>query len=102
MGLLALVAKTEGWVLCRTRATTLGEDRLKSLLAWTKETKLPSQCKGKEVTGVEICGAGITQQVQDTIATTGLSMASKNIRVIPPEVTQAMGKAFFEVWKDEI
>merc|ERR1712232_1421687 len=50
---LSKVAKTDEWVLCRTRSSVLGEDRLKSLFGWTKEPKLPGRCKGKEVTASE-------------------------------------------------
>eukprot|EP00931_Biecheleriopsis_adriatica_P107720 TRINITY_DN82043_c0_g1_i1.p1 TRINITY_DN82043_c0_g1~~TRINITY_DN82043_c0_g1_i1.p1 ORF type:complete len:357 (-),score=88.82 TRINITY_DN82043_c0_g1_i1:105-1133(-) len=101
----AFLAKTnqaEGWTLCRARCTYLQEDQLKTLLAWTKESRLPSQLKGKEITGIEICGQDINSQVETAISTTGLASASRHIRVIPAKETPTLGKLFFETWKDEV
>lgn len=99
---LAKAAKTDGWTLCRTRSTVLPDDRLKSLLGWAKEPKLLASLKGKEVTGVQVCGPGIAQQVQEALSSTGLAAGAKNIRIIPAPEIQTLGKAFFEVWKDDI
>jgi len=96
------VEATEGWELCRARSTLLDVDRLKSLLSWTKESKLPSQCQGKELTGAQMCGAGILEQMQEALSTTGLAAGSKLIRIVPSAQASALAKAFFEVWKDEI
>lgn len=100
--LLAKVEATEGWELCRARSTLLEVDRLKSLLSWTKESKLPGQCQGKELTGAEMCGPGICEQMQEALSTTGLAAGSKLIRMVPSAQAAALAKAFFEVWKDEI
>mmetsp|Transcript_13588 Transcript_13588/g.25470 ORF Transcript_13588/g.25470 Transcript_13588/m.25470 type:complete len:351 (-) Transcript_13588:74-1126(-) len=99
---LARASRTEGWTLCRARSTALSEDRVKALFSWTKEKNLASRCKGKELVGVEVCGVGITSAVQKVLTTTGLSIGSANIRVIPAESASTMAKAFFEVWKDDI
>lgn len=99
---LTKTAKMDTWTLCRTRGTMLGQDQLKTLLAWTKESRLPKQCTGREVTGVEVCGEGVHKQVQEVISTTGFAIGSKNIRVIPEQETQTLSRFFFEVWKDEI
>lgn len=99
---LARVEKTPGWELCRTRSTLLAEDRLKSLLSWTKESKLAGQCRGREVTGVQICGPGVFGQAREALTTTGLAAGCKMIRLVPEAEATALGKAFFEVWKDEV
>mmetsp|Transcript_4638 Transcript_4638/g.11350 ORF Transcript_4638/g.11350 Transcript_4638/m.11350 type:complete len:342 (-) Transcript_4638:99-1124(-) len=94
--------RSPDWTLARARATLLAEDRVKSLLLWTKEPKLIAQCKGREVTGVEVCGPGVWEQVQEALISTGLAAGSKVIRLIPKEETPTMAKVFFEAWKDEI
>lgn len=99
---LARASKTEGWTLCRARSTVLSEDRIKSLFSWTKEKNMASRCKGQELVGVEVCGVNITDAVQKVLTTTGLSIGSRNIRVIPKELAATLAKAFFEVWKDDI
>jgi protein XRP2 len=99
---LTKVEATEGWELCRARSTLLEVDRLKSLLSWTKESKLPGQCQGKELTGAQICGPGICEQMPEVLSSTGLEAGSKLIRIVPSAQAAALAKAFFEVWKDEI
>jgi len=101
-GFLSKVARTDGWHLCRTRMTPLPEEQAKELLRWAKEKKLVSQIKGREITGIEVCGPGIWKQVQTTLSTTGLAAGSASIRVVPEQETRVLAKAFFEVWKDEI
>mmetsp|Transcript_92805 Transcript_92805/g.199025 ORF Transcript_92805/g.199025 Transcript_92805/m.199025 type:complete len:348 (+) Transcript_92805:115-1158(+) len=100
--LLSKVTTTEGWILTRTRSMLLSKDQLTTLFAWAKEPKLATQCKGREVTGIEICGTGIQRQVEDALRTTGLAAGSKSIRLVPEGEAKTLGKAFFEVWKDEI
>mmetsp|Transcript_82307 Transcript_82307/g.145927 ORF Transcript_82307/g.145927 Transcript_82307/m.145927 type:complete len:354 (+) Transcript_82307:94-1155(+) len=97
---LGKACKTEGWSLCRARATVLCEERLKTLLAWTKERGLEKKCKGQEITGIEVCGAGVSQQVPVVLGE--MAGNSKCIRIVPEPVKDAYAKAFFEVWKDEI
>lgn len=97
----AFISKAEqaqGWALCRTRATRLQEEQLKVLLAWStpEVKKLPSQLKGQELTGVQVCGAGIWQKVQDAISLSGLASGTKSIRVIPEKDTATLAKLFFE------
>ena len=57
------------WVICRARSMALQdcelcevvvpphcmrqEEQLKTLLAWAKEPKLASKCKGQEMTGIQ-------------------------------------------------
>merc|ERR1711862_538113 len=66
-------AKRDCWTLCRTRCCILGEDRLKTLLAWAKDLKtLLPLCKGKEITGVEVCGPDISRLVQEALEKTSL------------------------------
>lgn len=98
---LARVGRTEEWTLCRTRAAVLSEERAKTLFSWTKEKSLVSRCKGQEVVGVEVCGFHINEEVQTVLTTTGLSIGSRSIRVIPQRLG-TLAEAFFEVWKDEI
>lgn len=98
-------AKAEAWALCRTRATALTEERLRALFAFAGAKELPklaAACRGREVTGVEACGAGICQQVREAMQTTGLAAGAQSIRIVPEAETHALAKAFFEVWKDEI
>jgi len=99
---LAKVAKSDGWHLCRARMTRLPEEQAKELLRWTKEKKLVSQIKGREIAGIEVCGPGIWKQVETTLSTTGLAAGSASIRLVPEQDTRVLAKAFFEVWKDEI
>mmetsp|Transcript_50455 Transcript_50455/g.117777 ORF Transcript_50455/g.117777 Transcript_50455/m.117777 type:complete len:349 (-) Transcript_50455:67-1113(-) len=94
-------SSTEGWHLCRARSVMLADDRIKTLLAWSKE-KLEARCKGKEVAGIEVCGAGIHSQVQAALTSTGFAAATKSIRLVPVGETKGLAKAFFEVWKDEV
>lgn len=98
---LGQVAKLPHLALCRTRSTKLPDDRLKSLLAWSKE-KLEKILKGKELVGIEVCGPGVFEEVQGMLSGTGLAAGSKCIRVVPQAQTPTLAKAFFEVWKDEI
>jgi len=98
--LLLAANKSEGWSICRTRSTVLDDERLKSLLAWAREPKLVGQCKRREVTGVEICGNGINHQVQEALDCLGIG--AKSARVVPERETPALGKAFFETWRDEM
>lgn len=97
---LGAAGKTDGWFLCRTRSTVLSEEQLKTLFGWAKERKLPAQCKGREITGVEVCGDGIFQQVQASM--NAAASAGKTIRIVPQQETPTLGKAFFEMWKDEV
>jgi len=96
---LDMAAKQEDWSVCRTRSTVLDDERAKTLFAWAKEPKLPALCKGKEVTGIELCGQGIFKQVQAAVAT---AASSKGTRLVPEQERPALSKAFFEVWKDEV
>jgi len=98
--LLVAANKSEGWSICRTRSTVLDDDKLKSLLAWAREPKLVGLFKKREVTGVQICGNGINNQVQEALNVLGIGV--KSARVVPERETPALGKAFFETWKDEI
>mmetsp|Transcript_53243 Transcript_53243/g.105809 ORF Transcript_53243/g.105809 Transcript_53243/m.105809 type:complete len:348 (+) Transcript_53243:67-1110(+) len=98
--LLVVANRSEGWSICRTRSTVLDDDKLKSLLAWAREPKLLGACKGREVTGVQICGHGINNQVQEALDTLGIDV--KSARMVPERETQALGKAFFETWRDDI
>eukprot|EP00411_Alexandrium_monilatum_P094259 CAMPEP_0175747092 /NCGR_PEP_ID=MMETSP0097-20121207/58921_1 /TAXON_ID=311494 /ORGANISM="Alexandrium monilatum, Strain CCMP3105" /LENGTH=203 /DNA_ID=CAMNT_0017055535 /DNA_START=188 /DNA_END=799 /DNA_ORIENTATION=- len=97
---LGLAVKEEGWSVCRTRSMVLSDDQLKSLFSWTKEPKLLSQCKGREVTGIEVCGRGIFQQVQGVVS--AAPTHSRSTRIVPEQDVPTIGKAFFEVWKDEV
>jgi len=98
--LLVAANKSEGWSICRTRSTVLDDDKLKSLLAWAREPKLGRLCKKREVTGVQICGNGINTQVQEAL--NALGIGAKSARVVPERETPALGKAFFETWRDDI
>mmetsp|Transcript_10677 Transcript_10677/g.24326 ORF Transcript_10677/g.24326 Transcript_10677/m.24326 type:complete len:348 (-) Transcript_10677:89-1132(-) len=99
---LTQASSTEGWNLCRARSVILADDRVKSLLGWTKEKNLEARCKGKEVAGIEVCGMGIHAKVQETLNSTGFAAATKCVRLVPPGDTKGLAKAFFDVWKDEI
>jgi len=101
-GFITKIERTDGWTLARARCTALTEERLKSLLAWAKEPKVVAQCKGREVTGVEVCGPGIHRQVHEALTTTGLAAGSKHIRLVPQDEAQGLARLFFESWKDEI
>lgn len=93
-------AMTAGWALARTRCAPLPEERAKQLFAWTKEPKLPAQCKGKEVTGIEVCGSGVAQAVQALLgAREGLAKAT---RLVPEQETASLARDFFDTWKDEV
>eukprot|EP00747_Dinoflagellata_sp_TGD_P164313 gnl/TRDRNA2_/TRDRNA2_184087_c0_seq1.p1 gnl/TRDRNA2_/TRDRNA2_184087_c0~~gnl/TRDRNA2_/TRDRNA2_184087_c0_seq1.p1 ORF type:complete len:347 (-),score=72.65 gnl/TRDRNA2_/TRDRNA2_184087_c0_seq1:158-1198(-) len=95
--------RTPEWFLCRTRETALPEFRLKSLFVGASNLKeMLSRCKGKEVTGVEVCGDRVYQQVEQAIATSGLATGSKSIFIVPEKEGAILAKAFFEMWKDEI
>lgn len=98
---LAKAVKSEGWSLCRSRSTRLMEKRLKQLFAWTKEP-FAAQCKGKEVAGAEVCGAGIHAQVMEAFTNTGLASGARSIAVVPQAETPLLAKTFFETWKDEV
>lgn len=99
---LARIVRTPEWTLCRTRSLTLPDDRLKSFFTWAKDSKqLLLQCKGKELTGIEVCGHNSYEQVQAAF-TSDLAAVAKAIRCVPLDQTPTLGKAFFEVWKDEI
>lgn len=101
-GFISKAAKTQGWVLCRTRATALPEDRLKSLFSWAAKEKLEKRCKGQEVIGVEVCGKGIRAQVEESLSSLANGNGQKGFKVVPENMQEALAKAFFEVWKDEI
>eukprot|EP00439_Symbiodinium_sp_Y106_P038479 s1787_g4.t1 len=78
------------------------EEQLKTFFAWAKEPKLASRCKGQEMTGIQVCGQDVQQQVQDALTLTGMATGAKNIRIIPEKDTEALAKSFFETWKDEV
>lgn len=99
---ISTASKTQGWVLCRTRATTLPVDRLKSLFAWAAKEKLEKQCKDKEVIGVEVCGQGIRAQVEESLGSLANGKGQKGFRIVPDNQSSPLAKAFFEIWKDEI
>lgn len=99
---LSRAHQKEDWILARTRSMALPPDRLKSLFAWTKEAKLASQCKGKDVVGIDLCGPSIHAQVEEVLYSTGMASGSKLCRLVPKEETPLLTKAFFEAWKDEI
>eukprot|EP00928_Gymnodinium_smaydae_P054377 TRINITY_DN38161_c0_g1_i1.p2 TRINITY_DN38161_c0_g1~~TRINITY_DN38161_c0_g1_i1.p2 ORF type:complete len:354 (+),score=94.19 TRINITY_DN38161_c0_g1_i1:369-1430(+) len=100
-GFLTKAKEHSNWALCRTRATILDEGRAKQLFAWCKDGAA-KQCVGQEVVGIELCGAGILQQVSEAIATSGLASQAKSMRVVPEKDTPGLAQAFFETWKDEI
>jgi protein XRP2 len=95
-------SKEQGWTLSRTRSTVLPEDRAKSLFSWTPKEKLEKKCKGKELIGIEVCGAGICEKVSRALPTLGNAKDVKGVKVVPENSRQMLAKAFFEVWKDEI
>jgi len=98
---LAKATKTDSWTIVRTRSMVLDDAQCQQTFAWAKEKKdLIKACKGKEVAGVEICGSGCFEQVEDALASTGLAAGSKSIRLIPKDSTNSLSKAFFETWKD--
>lgn len=86
------------WTLARTRCMPLSEERCKLLFAWTKDSKLISQCIDKEITGIEVCGQGVYWQVEEHVK----KGASKNVRIVPEQETQSLAGDFFEKWKDEV
>jgi len=97
---LGVAVSRQGWSVCRTRSTVLSDDQLKSLFSWSREPRLPVQCRGKEVAGIEICGDGVFQQVQDAV--NAAASCSRTARIVPQQEVPTLGKAFFEVWKDEV
>jgi len=101
---ISKAAKSQGWVLCRTRSTALPADRLKSLFSWTAKEKLEKVCKDREIVGVEVCGEGIRAQVEESLPSlvAQLNLSRKGFRIVPQDSQAQLGKAFFEVWKDEI
>jgi hypothetical protein len=100
--LLSQACKSQGWVLSRTRSTVLDAERLKSLFSWTSKEKLEKQCQGREIIGIEICGQGIRAEVEATLNAVPNSKGHRGFRIVPENMHGALGKAFFEVWKDEI
>jgi len=99
---ISKASKTQGWVLRRTRATVVPADRIKSLFAWCPKDKLEKACKDKELIGVEVCGRGIRGEVEESLNTLENGKAQKGFRIVPENAHDALAKAFFEVWKDEI
>jgi protein XRP2 len=99
---IAKAAKMQAWVMCRTRATVLSADRLKSLFAWASKEKLEKQCKDREVIGVEVCGQGIVTQVEECLNSLTAGKSNKGFRILPDDVKASSAKAFFETWKEEI
>merc|ERR1712232_856443 len=97
-------ATKDGWNLCQMRCTVLDNEQLKTLFSWSSKEKksLISQCKAKELVGVEVCGAACYSQVEEAFAATGLAIAAKNIRIVPRDQTAVLAKAFFETWKDAV
>mmetsp|Transcript_77261 Transcript_77261/g.226586 ORF Transcript_77261/g.226586 Transcript_77261/m.226586 type:complete len:345 (-) Transcript_77261:147-1181(-) len=95
---LGTAVRTEGWNVCRARSMILSEEQLKLLFGWAKEPKLIASCKRKEVTGIEICGDGVVQQVQETVSASN----SRSVRIVPQQETPSLGRSFFDVWKDEV
>jgi len=100
--LFAKAAKTDSLKVCRTKSIVLGDERVKSLLSWAKEPKTMALCKNKEITGVEVCGEDITKHVEDAFSNNELASPAKHMRIVPEKESATLGKAFFEVWKDEI
>jgi protein XRP2 len=100
--LISKACKTQGWTVCRTRSTALPDDRLKTLFSWAAKEKLDKRCKGKEIIGIELCGNGIRDAVDQALATIANASTLKNVKIMPESTRQTHAKAFFEVWKDEI
>lgn len=98
--LMTKADRSPDWNLCRTRSMALGQEQLRTLLSLAQDPK-HAVAKGKEIQGIEICGPGIAGKVQAFLAS-GTLPAGRGLKLVPVSETAALGKLFFETWKDEV
>jgi len=101
-GFLSKASKMQGCQICRTRSMVVPVDRLKSLFSFTAKEKLEKKFQGREIVGIDICGQGIRQKVEESLNSLSNGKGPPGFRIVPESTQTALAKAFFEVWKDEI